>query len=403
MMLKYLFLSITIVAFLRKNNAQVVGDSKNDYSLLWQVSKINSNQVSYLFGSMHSNDPEVFNFPDSVYSAFMKSDLIAVETDVTALFDTYDVRLEVIGMELFSKDRDLINVKQASKTIYGNEDGRPQFLDAYLQQNAHCLGKEVLALETMEEQFAISKKIKSSTRAAVNRMLYNEEIVKKAYLEGKIEDLYRMLMAQYKGMEESFDELIVQRNIRISERLDSVMENKTVFCCVGAGHLAGEKGLLSLLKKKGYLLRMIPYTKSGDTFEAKTNFMKNREVLVQHARYLFELPFPGKAWSCESENEFNMIFKELGQGNTYELTISSYKGNLPDLKNQFDFRSEIIFGKNLQNISYIQGIVNDLIHGPQWKRIYVKNGFSYQIICYGGNKFMRSNRPKTYFDKLIIW
>jgi hypothetical protein len=34
--------------------------------------------------------------------------------------------------------------------------------------------------------------------------------------------------------------------------------------------------------------------------------------------------------------------------------------------------------------------------------VIIKDNLTYLLICYGGNKFMHSNRPQSYFNKLVI-
>ena len=48
--------------------------------LLWEIKK--QGKVSYLWGTLHSNDKELFDFPDSVYWAFQKSQFLAIEVDL---------------------------------------------------------------------------------------------------------------------------------------------------------------------------------------------------------------------------------------------------------------------------------------------------------------------------------
>ncbi|MEO5892360.1 MAG: TraB/GumN family protein, partial [Ferruginibacter sp.] len=40
-------------------------------------------------------------------------------------------------------------------------------------------------------------------------------------------------------------------------QLKTIMKTESVFVAVGAGHLVGNEGLISLLKKEGYVLKPI--------------------------------------------------------------------------------------------------------------------------------------------------
>ena len=51
------------------------------------------------------------------------------------------------------------------------------------------------------------------------------------------------------GMDKYEDLLLNRRNADWVKQLNSIMKNKSAFVAVGAGHLVGDKGLISLLRK----------------------------------------------------------------------------------------------------------------------------------------------------------
>jgi len=51
--------------------------------------------------------------------------------------------------------------------------------------------------------------------------------------------------------------LVDKRNSNWIPKLKSLMQNKSCFVAVGAGHLGGENGLINLLKKQGYTVEPI--------------------------------------------------------------------------------------------------------------------------------------------------
>jgi uncharacterized protein YbaP (TraB family) len=57
------------------------------------------------------------------------------------------------------------------------------------------------------------------------------------------------------GMQDNQDILLDKRNSNWVTKLKEIMRNESVFIAVGAGHLVGEKGLISLLRKAGYKVR----------------------------------------------------------------------------------------------------------------------------------------------------
>ena len=51
------------------------------------------------------------------------------------------------------------------------------------------------------------------------------------------------------------EELLILRNYNWTEQLDSLMRLNSCFVAVGAAHLAGENGLIKLLRQKKYDVR----------------------------------------------------------------------------------------------------------------------------------------------------
>ena len=367
------------------------------YQLLWEVKSKNSNTKSYLFGSMHSNDPRMFNFPDSVYTGFVNAQTVVVETDVAALFEAYDVRLSDYKLGVIEK----LNETHGTKTAYGSEDGRPQFLDAYFQESAYCAGKKVVTLETFEEQLQASEKISASAtpfNSGANK--YTEQMFVDAYLRGDIVSLTKMLKAQLSGNAQAYDAFISKRNKVMAAGLDTLMRKSTVFCVIGSGHLYGSDGVVQLLRNKGFSVRRVDPMKT-DVCADKNKMQQYNSYLHRNTNYNFEIKLSGKPIESNDNGFYKAVYVELGQGNTYEVHVSKGESDMEGCKtefitNQYYRPTEVTLS---DGTIAIEGVVKSKIKGYQWKRIFVKNGFTYELICYGGNKFMHSNRPQSYFNR----
>lgn len=370
------------------------------YQLLWEVKPKNGTTKSYIFGSMHSNDPRMFNFPDSVYTGFLNAQTVVVETDVAALFETYDVRLTDYKLGVIEK----LNDTDGTKTAYGSEDGRPQFLDAYFQETAYSAGKKVVMLETFEEQLQASEKISASATAfnsGANR--YSEQMFVDAYLKGDIVSLTKMLKAQLNGNSEAYDAFINKRNKVMVAGLDSLMRKSNVFCVIGSGHLYGSDGVVQLLRNKGFTVRRVDPART-EKCEDKTKMQQYNSYVHRNTNFNFEIKLTGKPVESNDNGFYKAVYVELGQGNTYEVHVSKGESDLEGCKMEFitnqHYRpTEVIMA---DGTIAIEGVVKSRIKGYQWKRIFVKNGFTYELICYGGNKFMHSNRPQSYFNRFQV-
>ncbi|MBL0099512.1 MAG: TraB/GumN family protein [Saprospiraceae bacterium] len=71
-------------------------------------------------------------------------------------------------------------------------------------------------------------------------------------------DYVQLYKSSKKSMGKIRSLMIYDRNKYMSERIVQLSQEKSSFFAVGAAHLAGDKGLISLLKKQGFKLRHIP-------------------------------------------------------------------------------------------------------------------------------------------------
>lgn len=380
-------------------------ESDKEYQLLWEVKPPKSKKVSYVFGSMHSNDPRLFNFPDSLYTAFVSVEAVVLETDVTQIYDQYDVRLNLFNFDLFDKKRSFASSRKATQTVYGSEDGRPQFLDAYFQQTGYCGGKGFYQLETVQDQLKLAENPELfNTRTAINGLFFTKEAFIQTYINGDIASLTNMLKSQFKSSPEAYDELITKRNQTMVKGLDTLMRKRTVFCAIGSGHLYGSDGVLQLLRQKGFQVRAVKATYSNTVSAEKKLVQSWRSYAVGDEEDSFRMTFGGKPTKLEEEDKQHYIYQELGQGNTFELFIHTSSDYLDDnrfrfLENEIAQSREFVLDEGAKGI---EGLVLDPIKGYQWKRLIQFGDVCYELICYGGNKFMHSDRPTKFFQKFEI-
>lgn len=376
-----------------------------DYQLLWEIKGKNLQQPSYLFGSMHSNDARLFQFPDSLYIAFEKAQAVVLETDVSALFDEYDVRLDLFNLEPLQKNKPYTNSREATTTVYGSEDGRPQFLDAWFQQTGYCAGKAFYPLEALEDQLDAVETIQNlPAKAAFSSLLFSKEAFVQSYIQGDIASLTKMLRSQLEGIPGAYEALITKRNEVMADGLDTLMRKQSVFCAIGSGHLHGTDGVIQLLRNKGYSVRAVKATYNPESFAAKQKVNSWRTYLVTNDTFGFSIPLSGKPLEDISDDDYRFVYQELGQGNSYELLVQKVDGELDDytdrfIDNQHQHPEKLTLPGGQKAM---EGMVYDPIKGTQWQRIFIHEGRLYALICYGGNKFMHSDRPKKYFDKLLL-
>jgi uncharacterized protein YbaP (TraB family) len=80
-----------------------------------------------------------------------------------------------------------------------------------------------------------------------------------AYKAQDIEKLGAFVKEDESGLGNYEDILIYNRNRNWVQKLKAVMPGKSLTIAVGAGHLAGENGLIKLLRKEGYTVKPVKY------------------------------------------------------------------------------------------------------------------------------------------------
>ena len=258
-----------------------------DRGLLWRI-EADGVAPSYLFGTMHSEDPDVTRLPDAVQQAFDRAGGVTLEVEMNpqALFAmaaasmlTDGTTLEThIGPDLYRRVVEVMASQGKPEIVVAmmkpwavalslmmppSETG--MFLDFILYQRALADGKTVSGLETPGEQMAVFESMDARDQIALlEDALDNQPSIqamlvelKQAYLAG---DLKRMVDISNRSMRDSsqrlrerFEQrLLVDRNHLMAERMQAQLRRGGEFIAVGALHLTGEEGLLNLLVRQGY-------------------------------------------------------------------------------------------------------------------------------------------------------
>jgi len=379
-------------------------------NLLWEISTPNG--ISYLFGTLHSNDKRLFEFPDSVYESFLSSKKLAVEVNVFDLFMDKDPIPNRSLLLLDKRGKLYTSNEEPTVTYYGNEDGMPQFMDAWFQEKAELLNKEIIALESIAQQTKAIEEIPYVEKENnISLALSDKQVLHELYLDGRIDLIDRLIKGGLSGNKEAYIKLIENRNIAIAANIARYCMDGPVFFAVGAGHLYGDKGLLSLLREKGYKLRPIQLTK-GDTpsaSERKIKSMRSYEFSRELRNSWIKFSVPGRPRETQSATEAETIltYKELGQGNTYEVRYFERDTSLSLLEYSEILiasppQSPYVFGVLDDGTEFTQGLSDAYPDGLKWTRILINETYVLVASCSGGNKFMNSDRPRRFFNNILL-
>ncbi|MBP0617127.1 TraB/GumN family protein [Jiella sp. KSK16Y-1] len=266
---------------------------------------------SYLLGTMHLGDPRLLALPEPIDRAFEDSQRLVIETtDVLdpmkmagAMFAdpalTTLPKGQTLGDFLKPADRQklarMLDAKgvplQAVERLQPwflssgfmlpacmakTSGGMPIVLDTSLAARAKAAGIPVEGLETASEQLR--------SMAAIPMKEQIDGFVALLSAEDRLDDIFETMIDLYlrehvstimpaieaavpdggmmvgagEGYAAFEEKVITERNLRMADRLEPFLSKGGSFVAVGALHLPGEKGLVALLRARGYRLVRVP-------------------------------------------------------------------------------------------------------------------------------------------------
>lgn len=333
--------------------------SKTYNSLLWEITGNGLQKPSYLFGTMHISNKMVFHLSDSFYTAIRNSDVVAIELNPeqwqneiprmskqTELYKYYNATYYT---DYFKENSftggDFANLLQGTlrfepelndALLYRNESRMDNFqedtyLDLYIYQTGKKLGKQTAGVETfmgsqrmMMEALVDAANEKEKKQKNSNSHEYYElgQTLQDAYRRGDLDMLDSInKMTEYA---ESFTEkFLYKRNEMQAASMDSIMQaRQSLFVGVGAAHLPGKRGVIEILRKKGYTLRPVymqdrdaTQKKYIDSLTAPVHFVKQYA-----ADSFFSVAVPGRLNDLGNSNISLKHYADMGNGSYYMVT-----------------------------------------------------------------------------------
>lgn len=275
-----------------------LGEKGDNRYFLWKAS--NAKGVVYLLGSLHFGTPDMYPLPERITDTFAAADALVVEANVQNP-DTGEAAQKLIGKGIYADGSTLEDhLKPASwqklvgiaKTLgVGEETLRPQkpWLAALtltaqaLKQNGFSadLGvdqafikeagnkKPILQMESIDDQIRLFDAFSTQEQeqmllVSLQELTRGPEIftnIANAWKKGDADAIDLITRQSFDGNSvgaKLFQTLFTDRNIAMANKIDDLLgDGKTYFVVIGAGHLAGEQGILKLLEVKGYKISQL--------------------------------------------------------------------------------------------------------------------------------------------------
>ena len=283
----------------------LLGYSSAEAQLLWKISGNGLEKPSYIFGTHHMAPVSVLDSVpgfkealasvDKVYGEMVMADAMSPESQQMMMMAAIAPQDSTLNAVLSPAAVDSLNnilakylgpqmtaaalntIKQAMLApllaAAQTQSAFPQYnaaqqLDGEIQSRAAAIGKEVGGLETMADQ--CQALFGGSILAQANDLMQavrNDEIaidvvkqLASAYLAGDLQAMLDIMENPATGFnDEQADRMLNRRNADWMRVLAGMLPTMSILIAVGAGHLPGDKGLISLLRREGYTVE--PTTK----------------------------------------------------------------------------------------------------------------------------------------------
>ncbi len=292
---KLLICIVNLILITQPLFAQALPDTTLENALFWKITGKGLKDPSYLYGTMHVFCKQDIVLPEIVKEKILASNKFFLEISIEKK-DTF--KNSVITKKRFAhsyKIKDIIgdaNFYKAKKII---DEYKPIAEDTLEKLNfmafnqfltSSFLGCEISSFDYMLAAYAIDNgkkideldvrsykelqednffdnRVREMIKSNWDNMDYNLWRLKKMivlYKERRVTDLYLLSAYKNNGKETSLKTgMLDNRNENWVLTINKAIKKNPCFFAFGSAHLAGSKGVISLLRKKGYTVTPIFY------------------------------------------------------------------------------------------------------------------------------------------------
>jgi uncharacterized protein YbaP (TraB family) len=267
-------------------------------SFLWRASK--GQGVVYLVGSVHMLTADFYPLAPALDAAFKDSDLLVEEADLSEMLSpSTQFSLLQRGMLPAGQTLDkvvspatiaLVNAHAGALGAGGAVEAVKQFkpwflamtleamewqkagfdpqlgLDKHFYDRAQSEGKTVQGLETTEYQISLfdgmtaeqQERFLAETLKDLNKETASVNQLASAWKSGDVAGVERFVLQDLQSDPQVYQRLLVGRNRNWLPKIEALFSRpRPSIVVVGAAHLVGPDGLVSMLKAKGYTLTQL--------------------------------------------------------------------------------------------------------------------------------------------------
>jgi hypothetical protein len=258
--------------------------------------------TAYLFGTIHVGRADFYPLPAVIEAAFKKANTLVTETDLTeeqssnrlmklvaqngtyplgdsvenhiaeqtrAHLQPYMLKTKEVASDYYRLKPWLLSVSIAVIETKRMGFDTSQGLDRHFVDEAVAMRKPIDTLETTGSQLELMNSFSEELQdrlllSALLEAEHTSEVMERmlrAWKSGDadaLEETKTLYVHNYASLKPVFDKMFDQRNDAMTQKIDAFLATpKTYFVAVGAGHLTGERGILSQLRAKNYTVEQL--------------------------------------------------------------------------------------------------------------------------------------------------
>lgn len=392
---------------------------KQYQSLFWEISGNGLTKKSYMYGTMHVSDKVSFHLSDSFFEKLLASDFIANESEPNTWTELYDLfgfyrstktngnfysnfytsPIEKENLKALFRGSNYNLIGLLSRTNQANQEFQEEtYLDMFIYRTGKKYGKKTLGLENVKTTTLNIERAQAEMDMSEidgNKQAFLKILKKRSYAD-VLRDAYREkdldlidtlnMLSSPKSYNKA---MLFDRNEVMTKSMDSIMKTGSLFAAVGAAHLPGKKGMIEMLRKKGYTVTPIisDYTEKGKKLKKQIEdyFVKPVFEINTTSDEMVSLPlFP-----LVLKNEENLESPDLGNGGYINVKRMLLKDFISKKDEKFNHKS-------LDSL-FFENIPGDILEKKAYQE---KNNFVYDIKS--KTKTGKNERYRYYITPLEI-
>lgn len=287
----YIHRKMYTIIFILGLSGFLVAQGSSEATSVWKIKS--SDNTVYLMGSIHLLKAEDFPPHPKMEEAYRDAQNIVFETNLDSM-ETMEIQQFTLMNAMYPTGQTLetelsdsvFTLAQETASGLGMDlSGLNQFkpwfvavtldvvklqklgfdpnygIDRYFFKKAKEQGKNILSLESVKFQLSLFTNLDDKNQEtfllqSLNQFKdiekYLNEILQ-SWKQGDLKGLENSLNKSFKEYPEMYEKFLVNRNNNWLQRIQTFLANdENYLVIVGAGHMAGEEGLINMLNKLGY-------------------------------------------------------------------------------------------------------------------------------------------------------